>query len=76
MFVWMGTSDGKFSTKSAWKLCRQKYMGTNRVLRHNSIPPPSGLFWGGGGEAIQGQLPFDVNLQKKSVQLASKCVCC
>lgn len=48
MFVWMGTSDGKFSTKSAWKLCRQKYMGTNRVLRHNSIPPPSGLFWGGG----------------------------
>ena len=46
--VWMGTSDGKFSTKSAWQLCRQKQNTRGPIeLQGTILFPPSGQFWGG-----------------------------
>ena len=73
--VWTGSTNGNFSLSSAWKICRAKQnaLFLNSLMWSPVIPLHwSIVVW----RAIHGKLPLDTSIQKKGIQLASKCCCC
>lgn len=73
--VWTANMDGHFTVKSAWEISRVKCstLGLSKMMWHSSIPLKwSFLTW----EAVRGEVSLDVNIQRKGINLASKCGCC
>ncbi|EOY13984.1 RNase H family protein [Theobroma cacao] len=72
---WAPTSDGKFTTKSAWEIVRQRH-SINFVfysIWHRSIPLSISFFlW----RLFQDWIPVDLRLKSKGFQLVFKCQHC
>lgn len=72
--VWTASIDGRFSTKSAWDLCRMKCssLGLSKMMQHPSVTLKwQFLTW----KAVKGGI-LDCCIQKKGISLASKWNCC
>lgn len=73
--VWKCSSNGVFTTKSAWNLVRRR-KAPSRVLAccwDPRVPTTVSVFW---WKLLHNWLPVDEVLQHKGIILASKCQCC
>lgn len=73
--IWKPDSHGVFSTKSAWNTVRvhNDKMQFTKWLWHAFIPKKISIFI---YRLMLGKVPFDFDVQRLGVPLASKCVCC
>ncbi|EOY34747.1 Uncharacterized protein TCM_042327 [Theobroma cacao] len=72
---WALTSDGEFSTWSAWEAVRQRQSPNTlcSFIWHKSIPLTISFFlW----RVLNNWIPVELRLKEKGFHLASKCVCC
>ncbi|EOX99578.1 Uncharacterized protein TCM_008287 [Theobroma cacao] len=72
---WVPTSDGDFTTKSAWEIIRQRDLVNSvfNLIWHRCIPLTTSFFlW----RLLQNWSPVDLRLKIKGFQLASKCQYC
>lgn len=73
--VWDLTSTGSFSFSSAWNLIRQHNVHSRvaELCWHKRMPTKiSGFMW----RLIKNEIPTDWAVQRRGVNLASKCHCC
>ncbi|KAL0392908.1 UNVERIFIED_CONTAM: hypothetical protein Sradi_2513600 [Sesamum radiatum] len=73
--VWMGSSTGVFSTKSAWEAIRQASPRWQLLadVWHRSLRPTISVFlwW-----LFQDRIPVDARMRQKGFSFPSKCQCC
>ncbi|EOY02236.1 Uncharacterized protein TCM_011923 [Theobroma cacao] len=72
---WSLTSNGEFSTRSAWEAIRLRKSPNVlcSLLWHKSIPLSISFFlW----RVFHNWIPVDIRLKEKGFHLASKCICC
>lgn len=75
ILVWGVSTDGRFTIKSAWDLCRTKCssLALSKMMWHSNVPLKwSFLTW----RDVRGGFPLDLCIQKGEINLASKCNCC
>ncbi|KAM7461730.1 hypothetical protein LguiA_029851 [Lonicera macranthoides] len=73
--IWDAESDGRFTLKSAWSVCRFKRSSLyfSKLIWHHIIPLKwSTLAW----IAVNKRLPLDDVIKRRGIQLASRCNCC
>ncbi|GLT71798.1 hypothetical protein SLA2020_437910 [Shorea laevis] len=73
--IWLGSRDGRFSTKSAWDWLRisvPKHTWTEWIW-HSALPKKfSVVMW----KAMTNSLSVDERIRRVGISLASKCECC
>lgn len=71
---WMLYRDGKFNTKSAWELIKNKTQSTSlfKALNSKFLRPTIKIF---GMKLYRKWIPTDENIQAKGIYLASSCQC-
>ncbi|CAI9782831.1 unnamed protein product [Fraxinus pennsylvanica] len=75
VLIWKPSSQGTFSSKSAWEMIRVRYPQTpwGRWVWHSALPKRmSVIMW----KAFSGALSVDNKVRQMGVALASSCDCC
>lgn len=69
------SSQGKFTSKYAWNMCRDKHCTSllSQMVWQRMVPIKwAFVSW----RAVRKKVPLDCCLQKKGIQLAPRCSCC